>query len=101
MHEMVKIFRVYSYVCVRACQMRVLFGGFQIVLGLEDTCVEVYAIINGQYRLRFSGFMHQFDLLTYTSSVGVRQLVEAERRLRRSLVRTGADDQHTILRSHC
>ena len=44
------------------------FGGFQVVAGLEDTCVEMYLIVNGEYRLQYSAYLQQFDVLTYTSS---------------------------------
>lgn len=45
------------------------FGGFQIVAALDDTCVETYLIVNGEYRPQHSAYMHQFEVLTYTSSV--------------------------------
>jgi len=51
------------------CEDVQFFGGFQIVAALNDTCVETYVIVNGEYRLHHHDYMHQFEMLTYTSSV--------------------------------
>jgi len=46
------------------------FGGFQIVAAYDDTCVEMWTIVDGgNYTLQHSAQMHQFDVLTYTSSL--------------------------------
>ena len=45
------------------------FGGFQIVAAYDDTCVETWSIVDGNYTLEHSASMRQFEVLTYTSSV--------------------------------
>ena len=56
-------------VCCGRCENKSFTGGFLIVAALDDTCVEVYAIENGEYRLQQGYFMHQFQVLTYMSHV--------------------------------
>ena len=44
------------------------FGGFQVVAPQNDTCIETYVIVNGNYTRVHSAVMQQFEVLTYTSS---------------------------------
>ena len=61
------------------CVYRDFFGGFQVVAAHNDTCVEVYSVVDGEFRLQYSAYMYQFQLLTYTSELynaTGRQLVQ-------------------------
>jgi len=50
------------------CVLDPYYGGFQIVAAFDDTCVEIYKIVNGRYDLYHSTYMHQFETTIYTSA---------------------------------
>jgi len=49
------------------CVYKEFFGGFQVIAAHDDTCVEVYMVVDGEYRFRHGAYMHQFEVLTYSS----------------------------------
>lgn len=48
--------------------MSIFFGGFQIISYQSDTCVEIYAVVNGTFVFRASSYFDRsLEVMLYTS----------------------------------